>query len=80
MTGEGYLDGQGLPATVVGGVARLAGLAAVPVLVVAGDGDPGAPLPFVSLVERFGAEHSRSMPIECIAEVVAERLTRGPAT
>jgi glycerate kinase len=80
VTGEGYLDGQGLSSTVVGGVVRLAGLAGVPVLVVAGDGDPGAPLPFVSLVERFGAERPRSMPIECIAEVVAERLTRGPAT
>jgi glycerate kinase len=78
VTGEGYFDGQSLAGKVVGGVARLAGLAAVPVLVVAGDGDPSAPLPYVSLVERFGEERSWSSPGDCITEVVAERLARGP--
>jgi glycerate kinase len=78
VTGEGYLDGRSLAAKVVGGVARLAGLAAVPLLVVAGDGDAAVPLPFVSLVERFGSERSWSTPGDCITEVVAERLTRRP--
>jgi glycerate kinase len=78
VTGEGYLDGQSLAGKVVGGVARLAGLAGVPVLVVAGDGDTAVPLPYVSLVARFGEERSRSSPAECITEVVAERLARWP--
>jgi len=80
VTGEGYLDGRSLAGKVVGGVARLAGLAAVPVLVVAGDGDPAVPLPFVSLVERFGEERSWSMAGDCLREVVAERLSRGAAS
>jgi glycerate kinase len=79
VTGEEYLDGQSVAGKVVGGVVRLAGLAGVPVLVVARDGDPAVPLPFVSLVERFGEERSSSVPGDCIAEVVAERLARSPA-
>jgi glycerate 2-kinase len=79
VTGEGYLDGHSLAGKVVGGVARLAGLAAVPLLVLAGDGDPAVPMPYVSLVERFGEERSWSSPVDCIAEVVAERLARWPA-
>ncbi|HXR21508.1 MAG TPA: glycerate kinase [Acidimicrobiales bacterium] len=80
VTGEGYVDGRSLAGKVVGGVARLAGLAAVPVLVVAGDGDPAVPLPFVSLVDRFGADRSWSSPGDCITEVVQERLARGRAS
>jgi glycerate 2-kinase len=79
VTGEGYVDGLSVAGSVVGGVARLAGLAGIPLLVVAGDGDPAVPLPFVSLVERFGAERSASMPGHCITEVVADRLARETA-
>ena len=56
VTGEGYLDEQSFAGKAVGGVARLAALAGVPVLIVAGDGEPDAPIPFVSMVERFGAD------------------------
>jgi glycerate 2-kinase len=77
VTGEGYLDGRSLAGKVVGGVARLAGVAGVPVLVVAGDGDPAVPLPFVSLVDRFGADRSWSSPGDCITAVVQGRLARG---
>lgn len=80
VTGEGHFDGRSLAGRVVGGVANLASLAAVPLLVVAGDGDPAAPLPFVSLVERFGAERSWSMAADCVTEVVADRLARGTAS
>jgi glycerate 2-kinase len=80
VTGEEYLDGQSLAGKVVGGVVRLAGLAAVPVLVVAGDGDAAIPLPFVSLEARFGEERASSMPADCIAEVVKERLAGGPGS
>jgi glycerate kinase len=80
VTGEGYLDGQSLAGKVVGGVARLAGLAEVPLLVVAADGDPAVPLPYVSLLERFGEDRSWSWQADCITEVVAEHLARWPGT
>jgi glycerate kinase len=80
VTGEGYLDHQSLEGKVVGGVARLADLAGVPVLVVAGDGDPTVSLPFISLVERFGTDRSWSSTGDCITEVVGDRLARGRAS
>lgn len=80
VTGEGYVDAQSFTGKAVGGVARLAGLAGVPVLVVAGDGDPSVPVPFVSLVGRFGAQRAWSSPGDCITEVVADRLARGPGS
>jgi glycerate 2-kinase len=77
VTGEGYLDKQSFAGKAVGGVARLAAQAGVPVLVIAGDGEAGAPVPFVSLVERFGRDRSFGEPGVCITEVVAERLRLG---
>jgi glycerate 2-kinase len=74
VTGEGYLDKQSFAGKAVGGVAHLAGQAGVPVVVIAGDGEAGSPIPFVSLVERFGRDRSFDSPAECITEVVAERL------
>jgi glycerate 2-kinase len=78
VTGEGYLDQQSFAGKAVGGVARLAGEAGVPVLVIVGDAEPGTPISFVSMVERFGRDRSFANPGPCITEVVAERL--GEAT
>jgi glycerate 2-kinase len=74
VTGEGFLDKQSFAGKAVGGVARLAAQAGVPLLVIAGDGEPGAPIPFVSLVDRFGRDRSFDSPGPCITEVVSERL------
>jgi glycerate kinase len=77
VTGEGYLDQQSFAGKAVGGVVRLAAAAAVPVLVVAGDGAAEAPVPFVSLVERFGSARARACTADCLTEVVAGRLAAG---
>ncbi len=74
VTGEGFLDKQSFAGKAVGGVAQLADKAGVPVLVIVGDGETDAPVPFVSLVERFGRDRSFEGPAPCITEVVAERL------
>ncbi len=47
VTGEGYLDKQSFAGKAVGGVAHLAGQVGVPVVVIAGDGEAGSPIPFV---------------------------------
>ncbi len=62
VTGEGHLDEQSFAGKAVGGVARLAQQAGVPLLIVAGDGYDAAPVPFVSLVKRFGTERAFSAP------------------
>ena len=74
VTGEGYLDQQSFAGKAVGGVVQLAGAAGVPVLIVAGDGPEEAPVPFVSLVQRFGAARARACTADCITELVAGRL------
>jgi glycerate kinase len=74
VTGEGYLDQQSFSGKAVGGVVNLAGATGVPVLVVAGDGEGGAPVPYVSLVETFGGTRAWSSTAACITEVVARRL------
>jgi len=75
VTGEGYLDKQSFAGKAVGGVVQLAAKAGVPVLVVVGDSEPGAPIPFVSMVERFGRDRSFDEAGPCITEVVGEWLT-----
>jgi len=77
VTGEGYLDRQSFAGKVVGGVLRLARHAGVPVLVVAGDAEPGLPVRYVSLVDRFGAKRARVEAAACLKAVVADRLGRG---
>jgi glycerate 2-kinase len=74
VTGEGYLDEQSFHGKVVGGVVGLAAEVAVPVLVVTGDADPEPPVPYVSLVARFGRERAMTDTLACIEQVVAERL------
>lgn len=79
VTGEGYLDEQSFAGKAVGGVARLAATAGVPVLIVAGDGRSAAEeFPYISLVERFGSERAWSDAAGCIREAVAGWLADGP--
>jgi glycerate kinase len=61
-------------ADMVGGVVGLAAEVEVPVLVVTGDADPEPPVPYVSLVARFGRERAMTDTLACIEQVVAERL------
>jgi glycerate kinase len=74
VTGEGFLDEQSFNGKAVGGVVALAAEVEVPVLVVAGDADGVQPVPYVSLVERFGRERAMADPLGCVVEVVAQRL------
>ncbi|MGA3218588.1 MAG: glycerate kinase [Acidimicrobiales bacterium] len=77
VTGEGYLDEQSFAGKAVGGVARLAAVAGVPVLIVAGDGRSSNEVPYISLVERFGHERAWSDAGGCLQEAVAGWLAHG---
>lgn len=81
VSGEGYVDAQSLSGKAVGGMAKLCAVAGVPLLVVAGDVSTGtgAGLGCISLVEEFGRDKALSCPAECITQVVADRLARGPS-
>lgn len=82
VTGEGYLDEQSFAGKVVGGVLQTAADHDVPVLVVAGEAEPGIgdqPLlqgrvEVATLVERFGLERSMREPKACIEAIVADAL------
>jgi glycerate kinase len=78
VTGEGFLDEQSFAGKAVGGVARLAAAAGVPVLIVAGDGRSPNEVPYISLVERFGTERAWSDAAGCIRSAVAGWLAGGP--
>jgi glycerate kinase len=77
VTGEGFIDRQSFVGKAVGGVVELAQQAGVPVLVVAGDGEPDLETAYVSLVGRFGRQRAMEATAECITEVVASRLAEG---
>lgn len=74
VTGEGFIDEQSFDGKAVGGVVNLAAEAGVPVLVVAGDGLPGQPVAYQSLVARFGEQRAVQDTTACITEVVAGYL------
>jgi glycerate kinase len=82
VTGEGQVDDETFSGKAVGGVATLAARARVPVLLVAGDVEPGAAPPawlgagleVVSLVDRFGEERATADTCACVEEVVADHL------
>jgi glycerate kinase len=80
ITGEGRLDEQTFHGKVVGGVVDWAAERDVPVVAIVGTADDtvAAPLPVISLVDRFGAERSFAEPLACLTEVaaaeVAERM------
>ncbi|MBV9254819.1 MAG: glycerate kinase [Actinobacteria bacterium] len=76
ITGEGQLDRPSFDGKVVGGVLDLAQRAGVHVVVVTGRVLDGveAPVPVVSLVERFGEERALGDTAACVAEAVTEVL------
>ena len=76
VTGEGFLDEQSFNGKALGGVVGLAGEVGVPVLVVVGDAAGEHPVPYVSLVERFGRERALADTLACIGQVVADRLVK----
>ncbi len=76
ITGEGRLDDQSFNGKVVGGVVEWATDRGVPVLAIVGTADESvaAPMPVISLVERFGAERSFSEPLACLRDVAADEV------
>jgi glycerate kinase len=73
ITGEGLLDEQSFAGKVVGGILELAGHRARAVVGASALGE--APLPVVSLSERYGAERSVADTLACVEEATAELLT-----
>jgi glycerate 2-kinase len=85
ITGEGYCDEESFDGKVVGGVCALAAEYGVPVVVIAGDIEPGLVVPekfrgagvtLISLTTRFGPDRSLSDPTTCVRELTNELLTR----
>ena len=74
VTGEGFLDDQSFQGKAVGGVVELAAEAGIPVLVVVGEAIGEQPVPYQSLVERFGRERAMTDTVACVGEIVAEQL------
>ena len=76
MTGEGLLDAESFNGKVVGGVCGLADRLGVAAVAVAGDVESGAPapVPVLSLTERFGPDRARAETAACVEQVVAEHL------
>lgn len=85
ITGEGRLDATSFKGKVVGGVARLARAAGVPVWAVVGadataggpagpEGEEGLELEILDLSARFGPERAMADPDRCVYEAVLEKL------
>ncbi len=82
VTGEGRVDAETFSGKAAGGVVTLAARSGVPVLLVAGQVDPGVVPPaldgtalsVVDLVERFGAARAEADVIRCVQEVVGGHL------
>ena len=81
VTGEGRLDDTSFEGKVVGGVARLARAAGVPVWAVVGadttggaGAEEGLDLEILDLSARFGPERAMADPGRCVYEAVRERL------
>ena len=84
ITGEGYCDEESFDGKVVGGVCAIAAEFGVPVVVLAGDVEPGLVVPpafkgvgvrLISLTERFGAALSLADPLVCVRELTDELLS-----
>jgi glycerate kinase len=74
VTGEGFLDDQSFRGKAVGGVLELAAEAGVAVLVIVGEAIGEQPVPYQSLVERFGRPRAMTDTLACVGEIVAEHL------
>lgn len=77
ITGEGFLDEQSFAGKAVGGVVDLARDASVPVLVIAGEAFEDPPVPYLSLVERFGRDRAMTETEACVEELVLDHLQSG---
>jgi glycerate kinase len=78
LTGEGRLDRTSFEGKVVGGVLGACERRGIPVLIIAGEIEPGLspPVPAYSLVERYGKERAYAEAAACIAELAAEATDR----
>jgi glycerate kinase len=76
VTGEGFVDHESFEGKVVGGVVDAATADGVPSFVVAGRffDDTLERVDGASLVSRYGEPRAREHTLDCIREVVAERL------
>ena len=74
VTGEGTIDEQSFHGKAVGGVVELARELDVPVLIVAGDAVGEHPVPYETLVGRFGVARAMADTMACVTEVVYRRL------
>jgi glycerate kinase len=78
VTGEGRFDATSVQGKAAGGVLELAAEAGTPALLVVGElaGGVRAPVPAVSLVERFGRDAALHQTVTCIETAVGELLSR----
>lgn len=77
ITGEGRLDATSFAGKVVGGVARLAGEAGVPVAAIVGVADPDVAgrLPTYAAADLFGLDRALAEPLWCVEQAAATALT-----
>jgi len=78
LTGEGRLDRTSFDGKVVGGVLAACARRGLPVVVIAGEIEPGlaTPVPAFSLVDRYGRDRAFAGAAACIAELAAEATGR----
>ena len=74
LTGEGRLDATSFEGKVVGGVLDACARRGLPVVVIAGEIEPGlvTTVPALSLVDRYGRDRAFAEAAWCIAELAAE--------
>jgi glycerate kinase len=77
ITGEGHLDAQSFAGKVVGGVARLAGEAGVPVTAIVGIADEEVTdrLPTYAIADLYGLDRALSEPLRCIGRATTQLLS-----
>ena len=77
ITGEGHLDAPSFAGKVVGGVARLADAAGVPVAAIVGiaDADVADRLPTYAIADLYGIDRSLNEPLWCIEHAAARALS-----
>jgi glycerate kinase len=79
ITGEGRLDATSFEGKVVGGVAKLARAAGVPLLAVVGQADVGSDqgpdFEVIDLTAEYGSEAAMTATTSCVTRAVADRLS-----
>jgi glycerate kinase len=79
ITGEGRLDATSLQGKATGSLAGLAAGLGVPVVVVAGQVEPGLepPFPVLDLTRTFGVDRARTDTVACVRAAVTDLLLAG---